>query len=539
MQYKSIIRLFEYCGIDGDRLDAGRIRKIISAEFALAESGIISIDGFDYSKNDALAEIDSPDFVRNYSHHKAIWNNGALLDCLERNKVTSPDLGTQKSLGANLDLASFVSPYFAVSFDKIMRRYLRDFDFKSANKWMETMSLLDTPEDEARALEGIRLYFAEFISRLKNSNSVTYAEMFAELNAWGGNGKSSELVNCLMPFLPDTVNSLARALINFTVAIQFADKMLCYCISLRLTEIQNLRTELSELILENHKIYKSQIFIDRRKLRKLVFADRKKARKLAWIPFVLIYLAFRICSSQQWNVPYETPIERAKILREMSRNSSRSESQPDFSYSGDERPADIRQDSPPADSFPLPESNGKYSVDPELFKKLRQLYSRVERSTLDNIRPVFDIKKTQLFYLRFFHASRRVDSPVVLNVQNRTAESVTLYIDAGESSLLTLRVESGKKLKLQRTFNRLEILASASRTPATVLSALLVKSLLICDERNVVEHTFDSFPGTGILNVDTDKPDSDTDFELLFLPCDNGDNGDNIRMSFPAGYVGY
>jgi hypothetical protein len=547
VQYKSIIRLFEYCGIDGNKLDTGRIRKIISAEFALAESGIISIDGFDYSKNDALIEIDSLDFVRHYPYHEAVWNSRTLLDCLERNTVASPDFSPRSSISENPDFVRFISPYFAGSFDKIMRKYLRDFDFKSANKWTETMSLLDTPEDEAMALDGVRLYLTEFISRLKNSNSVTCVEMRTELNAWAENSASSDLINRLMTFFPDLVDNLARVLVNFTVTIQFTSRSLCFRISCRLVEIKNLDTELSTLILENHRIYRSKMFFGmdksgrtRERHRDKRFFQRNNFGKYIGITSFLLYFVIRMCSGSLWNTDrtYETH-EREKSLRELLQNINRDNSQSDFRYSGNSSSGDLKPatSSPPADSSTFSESVRKYDIDLEFFRDLRRRYSRVKRMTLDNTLPVPNMRRVQMCYLRFFHAASHVDSPIVLNVTNKTAESVMLYIDVGDSSLMSLKVRPGKTRKLQRTFNSFEILVKLDASSATVtdIDRLLLRSFLVSDERNIVEHTFDSFPGTGILKVDTDIPDRNTDFKLMFLP---GKNANFIRLSFPAGYVG-
>jgi hypothetical protein len=529
VHYKSIIRLFEYCGIDGNKLDTGRIRKIISSEFALVESGIISIDGFDYSKNDALIEIDSPDFVRHYPYHEAVWNSRTLLDCLERNTVESPDFSPRSSISENPDFVRFISPYFAVSFDKIMRKYLRDFDFESADKWMETMSLLDTPEDEAMALDGVRLYLTEFTARLKNSNSVTFVEMRAELNAWSEDSVSSDLINRLMTFFPDLVDSLARALVNFTVTIQFTNKSLCFRISSRLVEIKNLETELAGRIRENHEIYTPQ---SNNIFREYIL------RKLAWVPIIFVFL---VCLYSEKPKLYRRRVDNTESIREnvskIIQNSNRDNTPSDNSYYYGDSRVQPETSSPPAESSTFSESNRKYGIDLELFRDLRRRYSRVERITLDNTLPIRNMKKTQLSYLRFFHTARYTDAPIVLNVENMTAKSVMLYIDVGKSSLMSLTVKSGKKLKLHRTFNSLEILVNleASRTRVTALDVLVVRSFLVCDKRNVLEHTFNSSPGTGVLKVDTDIPDRDTDFKLLFLPCEDENS---IRLSFPAGYVG-
>ena len=61
MQYKSLIRIFEYCGIDCGDVDVVKAKKALSAEFAIAPCGFITIDGFDYymlfEKKDTLTSI--------------------------------------------------------------------------------------------------------------------------------------------------------------------------------------------------------------------------------------------------------------------------------------------------------------------------------------------------------------------------------------------------------------------------------------------------------------------------------------------------
>ena len=274
MQYQSIIRLFEYCNVEyGDNMDVGRIKKILSAEFSIAPGGIITIDNFDYSKNDILEELESPDFSKRLRHHIQIWKQQSLLNCLEQNRVDYSDVHTWVELRYAPGFVRFVSPYFATSFDKVMGKILNLPDFEDAKLWMDLLFFVDNPEDEDRALNSLRVFLLETTRMLRNINSTTYGSFMKQIKPW-----AKQPSGLFLDELPDSLykikDDLVRAWVNFIYGINRKNRTLCYEINSELTQINGIDQELRNVILHNQKI----------------FAGEKSGKRSGCSVFVSIYI---------------------------------------------------------------------------------------------------------------------------------------------------------------------------------------------------------------------------------------------------------
>lgn len=255
MQYKSIIRFFEHCDIAyADGVNTGRAKKILSAEFSVAQDGIITIDGFDYSKNDVLEELESADFTEHLRYHALIWKNKSLLDCLEQNTVSFEDIPTWRSLKNDAGFVHFVSPYFAVTFDKIMGKILSyPVNFHEAERWLRLLAFVGNPVDEERALTSLRIFLLDTIKLLKNVNNSTYKNYLPQITPWAEQS-SATFLNKLPDSLYKIREDLVDALINFTCLIQKTNRNLCYQISYKLTLITEINEATHNLIHDNHVI---------------------------------------------------------------------------------------------------------------------------------------------------------------------------------------------------------------------------------------------------------------------------------------------
>jgi len=256
MQYQSPIRLFEYCNTDIENPDFARLKKILTAEFSLSPSGIISIEGFHYSKNDIFHEMEKEDFLQRYAFHLSVWKEKSLLEYLEKNILSEKNPEWEKR-GTDSEFVHFISPYFAESFDKVMRTLVSG-SLSDAADWMRFLRFTDNPEDEEKALTGIRLFISESIRMLKNVNKVTYREILPQLKPWTEQ-PFYLFINSLPASLYKYTDELIRKLINFTVVIQQSNRKLCYQISSGLVKITNANPELTELIQSNHRIYKQNV----------------------------------------------------------------------------------------------------------------------------------------------------------------------------------------------------------------------------------------------------------------------------------------
>jgi len=87
MTFISIIRFFNYCGIDAAQAVPGnipRIKKQIAAEFSLVPNGIIEIEGTVYNKQDVFSILEAPDFAEILAHQQTINEHEPLRLFLEK-----------------------------------------------------------------------------------------------------------------------------------------------------------------------------------------------------------------------------------------------------------------------------------------------------------------------------------------------------------------------------------------------------------------------------------------------------------------------
>ncbi|HCC51756.1 MAG TPA: hypothetical protein DEQ30_06580 [Porphyromonadaceae bacterium] len=256
MKYLSPIRLFEYCDIAYSDPDLSKIKRIISAEYALADNGIIAIDGFDYTKDSILQEIERDDFRQRLVYHDIIWKNKSLLNVLERDSVDE-HTDSWFYLSENEDFRQFVSPFFAYAFNKIMHKYLRDFFLLKASAWLKYLAFVNFV-DENPALADTRDFISDTLRLFRNTNKSNYKNNLSRIGIWAKQPVYL-FINNLPESLSDETEDLVIALINFTVEIQSTNKKLCCNISENLFKITNADERHIETIRKNHKIYKSKV----------------------------------------------------------------------------------------------------------------------------------------------------------------------------------------------------------------------------------------------------------------------------------------
>ncbi|MDR0547758.1 MAG: hypothetical protein LBG77_09325 [Dysgonamonadaceae bacterium] len=290
MQYQSLIRLLTHCGIDTNQTpDAGKIRKILSAEFSLSETGMISIDGFDYIKNDVFRELEAGNAVQILKYHQRIWNNSSLLQCLEQNIVDFRTVSSWFEMTADRDFVGFISPYFSESFNKIMRQYLQEMNFGEATRLMRMDIFIAGADDENRAYSSLRTFLTDTVHELKNVNEVTYTSLRPQLDAWTLRD-TAPFLNRLPDSLYDVKHDLVNAFINLMVLIQRQNRSLCYAISAMLYELTNLRPDVQQLISDNHKIVEQNAKGNTGK-------NERNVSSYIWILFVVISALVRIAST--------------------------------------------------------------------------------------------------------------------------------------------------------------------------------------------------------------------------------------------------
>ncbi|GHT77331.1 hypothetical protein FACS189463_3550 [Bacteroidia bacterium] len=290
MQYQSLIRLVTQCGININPMqDAGKIKKILSAEFSLSETGMISIDGFDYTKNDVFRELEAENAAQIIEYHLRIWNNPSLLQCLEQNTVNFRTVSSWFEMTADRDFVGFVSPYFSESFNKIMRKYLMDMNFGEATRWMRMDIFIAGANDENRAYSSLRSFLTDTAHELKNVNEVTYTSLIPQLDYWTSRN-TPPFLNRLPDSFYDVKHDLVNAFINLMVLIQKQNRSLCYEISTMLYELTNLQPDVQQLISENHKIVEHNTKANAGK-------NERSGCSYVWIIFVALFSLVRIATT--------------------------------------------------------------------------------------------------------------------------------------------------------------------------------------------------------------------------------------------------
>ncbi|MDU1889993.1 MAG: hypothetical protein E6767_04825 [Dysgonomonas sp.] len=257
MRYLSPIRFYTYCGIDIENdssIDLSRLKKIVSAEFAMATDGTISIDNFSYNKNDILLDLESPDWNKNLSFHILIWQTKSLLNYLETDTInTFKSRKEWINLSENKDFVNFTSPYFATSYNNVMKYFLNPVDFDEARFWLLFLPFIND-SDREEAMSSTCSFLEESIRLFKNTNTQSYWTDFLQIQPW-----SQKQWHLFINDLPDTLfhykEPLANALINLTVEIQSTDVGIAYMISTRLTQLKGLSANLQNIIQKNHEVF--------------------------------------------------------------------------------------------------------------------------------------------------------------------------------------------------------------------------------------------------------------------------------------------
>ncbi|RYD98510.1 MAG: hypothetical protein EOP54_07360 [Sphingobacteriales bacterium] len=258
MTFISIIRFFEYCGIeltDTAAINMPRIKKQITAEFALVPNGILEIEGIVYNKQDVFDIIEAPDFLDILSYQRIIDAHEPLRLFLEQGIADDKLAEHVEQLKQQEGFVRYLSKYFAPLFNREMKRRLSRFDFESAANWIPNCQLLLTTDGE-QAFQSTTAFLAENLRLFKNLNKTTFLSRKAEVSPWTGNW--ARFMNWLPDILFTLKEELAVQLINFCVEIQNTDVAYCYLISQQMVYLDYLDAANTQLIRDNHVIYESK-----------------------------------------------------------------------------------------------------------------------------------------------------------------------------------------------------------------------------------------------------------------------------------------
>lgn len=259
MKYQSIIRLFEYCGIDYTNPDMIRIKKILTAEFAIAKDGIIVIGQCSYSGNDIFNALDNENFSMRLQYDIFIWHEKSLLAFLESDKTYVVAFESLFAIYSDIPMASdagfinYISPYTASIINKSLAGCLKTGNFAKGIKYLQLLIYIDNTEDEHSALSSTTVFFNDFIKQLKNSNDVTYTDAAKKLEAWDFQ-PWDEFINQLPESHTKLKNTLVACMGDFIATIYIKEPKMALQISGKLCDIQGLYSDVYIILYNNHKI---------------------------------------------------------------------------------------------------------------------------------------------------------------------------------------------------------------------------------------------------------------------------------------------
>ncbi len=230
MHYQSFTRVLAHCGVNtiDANLSLAQLKKIILAEFAFSQNGLLVIDGFEYNKNDILKELEDPNLQNNLRCHATIWEEKGLLDFLEQD-ILDMDIANSNWRKLNWDKAfvQFVSPYFAESFNAVMNHVLKEPNFSSATELNSLNGFLQDADQET-AYRSVRIFLNDNTHMFRNLNEKTYSKE-PKVVVWTKQ-QFAPFLNSLPFSFSHQINKLAVSLINFLVTIQAKNKKYCFLI---------------------------------------------------------------------------------------------------------------------------------------------------------------------------------------------------------------------------------------------------------------------------------------------------------------------
>jgi hypothetical protein len=256
-QYISPIRLFNYLAID-DGLTIAQIKKVINAEFAIAQSGFITIENQSYNKGDILTELEKENAFQNLAYHKEIWDNKIILNALEDATVDLDVLDNNLfKFASNPDKLAFLSPYYANCFKQVAHHliHLPQWDYISTLMYTSRYIL---PEHKEYAYQPFRLHIEEIAKFFRNLSENNIYLFKKELELYLRQPLGKYLGTLPLEF-EDQLDDICKDIINFTVAVQKIKPGIARAFSRQLTQVNNISSELQRLIASNDRAFSGKV----------------------------------------------------------------------------------------------------------------------------------------------------------------------------------------------------------------------------------------------------------------------------------------
>lgn len=281
-QYKSIIRLFNHCGIEyGADFNLSRAKKQLQAEFRIAKDGLIELDGLTYSQHEVFEEIENPDFQNRLVYHQQIWDSPELLDLLEQSEVDFSTLGEAfKPFWKNKEFDRFFSPYFAGPFNYLARTFLSGHNLGEMGELLAYEDFLQ-PAEREEAFRPIRIFLDDNARLLRNVTKANYNIMRPKMAHWIDE-EWHPFFNHLPIEFYDVKLDITTRLINIGAEVQKTQKRDVKKTSSQLVMLTEMPSDIRSIIFSNHEAYHATRGI--------------RLREGWWVVWIIIVL-FRAVSS--------------------------------------------------------------------------------------------------------------------------------------------------------------------------------------------------------------------------------------------------
>ncbi|MEY2829490.1 MAG: hypothetical protein RIQ33_1348 [Bacteroidota bacterium] len=257
--YQSPIRLFNHLQLSNnllvDNLQISKVKKLIHAEFAIAENGVISIENWDYNKADILNDFEAENFTEKYLIHQQIWNCPSLLHFMENAayKVAIVKYDEWREILNNETFKAYFAADFAIAFNKCSSQYIYEFNFYMLGELMKAGNFI-TDEYFDEAFQNMRLFLDSGTKLFKNTNKEN-CNSNPDFEKWVYHD-FGKFVSKLPYGCSENINLFAVAAINLSVELQHLKTKYSVRISEQLTYLLDVvHPEYADLIKKNHEVF--------------------------------------------------------------------------------------------------------------------------------------------------------------------------------------------------------------------------------------------------------------------------------------------
>jgi hypothetical protein len=315
-----------------------RTKEKLLAELALG-AGEVTIDHIAYAKSDILSLLDALTDETAWKHHCTVYALPALLRFLEEGHYDEPALAKELSTPFNSGFRSFLSPYFAGSFNYVMGTVLREeaataeiavdadpvsdpipteVDLPTETDRFETAETLlryrhfILPGDSHAAFECLRIYFTDLSFTLKNLNWESFSPDESILH-FVFSPHWIRFVNSLPSSFAGMRDEVVAQLLE--IALRFQDKVnwnYLYQLCLQLNSVETSQMNKAEIVrLGNH--YAKNVTVENRKAPEKSSDSSKKWLWGIFVGFLIVARGLSTCHEHKnydfstSTVTYTTP----------------------------------------------------------------------------------------------------------------------------------------------------------------------------------------------------------------------------------------